>query len=226
MAKFFFPFLITLIVSSPSFKNYSSEIIEKEGWNPMMISSYLYSLSNSIPKYGIITDEENYLSLEDQNSINEELETINIDYNLNGYFIIVSSLNSNYNYNKDGMKLFCKELKYYITKYNSNIDKNNIFIIIYSIDDKMNIFKAGKNVNKKLSNDERNLIITKQQSKIKDEKYNEAFIKITNDIIYYIDHCSNCVSFWVGIGFFIFIGLIILILLIMYFIDCIKGRQI
>ena len=60
----------------------------------MMISSYLYSLSNSIPKYGIITDEENYLSLEDQNSINEELETINVDYNLNGYFIIVSSLNS------------------------------------------------------------------------------------------------------------------------------------
>ena len=226
MVKLYFPFLITLILSSPSFKNYSSEIIEKEGWNPMMISSYLYSLSNSIPKYGIITDEENYLSLEDQNSINEELETINVDYNLNGYFIIVSSLNSNYNYNKDGMKLFCKELKLYLTKNNSEINEDNIFIVIYAIDDEMNIFNAGKNVNKKLSNDERKLILTKQKNKIKEEKYNEAFIKISNDIKYYMNHCRDCNSFLVRIGFFIFTGIIILILLIMHLFDYIRGRQI
>ena len=222
----YFPLIISLCITTSPSLSYSSEIIENEGWDPYMVLSYLYSESNSIPNFGIITEEGNYLSKEDKISINEKLKIIYNEYSFNGYFIIVSSLNSDYNYNHSGMKLFCKELKYNITKYNSNIDKNNIFIIIYSIDDKMNIFKAGKNVNKKLSNDERNLIITKQQSKIKDEKYNEAFIKITNDIIYYIDHCSNCVSFWVGIGFFIFIGLIILILLIMYFIDCIKGRQI
>ena len=187
----YFPLIISLCITTSPSLSYSSEIIENEGWDPYMVLSYLYSESNSIPNFGIITEEGNYLSKEDKISINEKLKIIYNEYSFNGYFIIVSSLNSDYNYNHSGMKLFCKELKYYIKKYNSNIDKNNIFIIIYSIDDKMNIFKAGKNVNKKLSNDERNLIITKQQSKIKDEKYNEAFIKITNDIIYYIYHFGS-----------------------------------
>ena len=222
----YFPLIISICITTSPFLSYSSDIIENEGWNPYMVSSFLFKESNSIPNYGIITDEQNYLSKEDKISINEKLENIYNKYSFNGYFIIVSSLNSDYNYNSSGMKLFCKELKDEITKYNSNINKKNIFILIYVINDEMHFFNSGKNVNKKLSDYETNLILTKQKSKIRDEKYSEAFIKISNDILYYMNQCNDCVSFWVGIGFFIFIGIIIIILLIMYLIDCIKGKQI
>ena len=222
----YFPLIISICITTSPFLSYSSDLIENEGWNPYMVSSFLFKESNSIPNYGIIIDDQIDLSNEDKISINETLKNIYNEYSFNGYFIIISSLNSDYNYNLSGMKLFCKELIDYITKYNSNINKNNIFILIYAINDEMYIFNTGKNVNKKLSDDERNLILTKQKSKIREEKYSEAFIKISNDILYYMNHCSDCVSFWVGIGFFVFIGIIIVILLIMYLIDCIKGRHI
>ena len=164
MAKLlYFPLIISICISTSPILPYSSEIIENEGWNPYMVSSFLFKESNSIPNYGIITDEQNYLSKEDKISINEKLENIYNKYSFNGYFIIISSLNSDYNYNSSGMKLFCKELKDEITKYNSNINKKNIFILIYVINDEMHFFNSGKNVNKKLSDYETNLILTKKK---------------------------------------------------------------
>ena len=193
-----------------------------EEWDPYQLVSYAKSTGKDIhfiDPNGFVEDEN------DVTIILEKLKSLR-NIGVDAVLVVVNQFHPDYGLNRSGMKFFVKEFQYYLMKEYPEFTEDNILIICYSIEDERSFFKRGEKVKEELSEDETDKIQVRQISKIRDEKYAQSFIKILDDTIYFMDHCDDCVTFWVGIGFFIFAGTAIVILLIIQLIICIKGRQI
>ena len=204
------------------------EIIETpeefENWDGYLLAYYLNE-KNANANYFVI-DPTNYIDNDELlEKLNEKLGKVYEDYNFNTFTIIVNSLDSDFNYLRVGLTQFIKEFKYYLIKNNENLNEDNLIIILFDLEDEYETISVGKEVKKKLTESEQNLIITKVRSKIRNQKF-EYLNNLFDDLYYYMDHCDDCVSFWVGIGFFIFFGIAFIILMIIFIIGLIRGKRV
>ena len=204
------------------------EIIETpeefENWDGYLLAYYLNE-KNANANYFVI-DPTNYIDNDELlEKLNEKLGKVYEDYNFNTFTIIVNSLDSDFNYLRVGLTQFIKEFKYYLIKNNENLNEDNLIIILFDLEDEYETITVVKEVKKKLTESEQNLIITKVRSKIRNQKF-EYLNNLFDDLYYYMDHCDDCVSFWVGIGFFIFFGIAFIILMIIFIIGLIRGKRV
>jgi hypothetical protein len=204
------------------------EIIETpeefENWDGYLLAYYLNE-KNANANYFVI-DPTNYIDNDELlEKLNEKLGKVYEDYNFNTFTIIVNSLDSDFNDLRVGLTQFIKEFKYYLIKNNENLNEDNLIIILFDLEDEYETISVGKEVKKKLTESEQNLIITKVRSKIRNQKF-EYLNNLFDDLYYYMDHCDDCVSFWVGIGFFIFFGIAFIILMIIFIIGLIRGKRV
>ena len=198
----------------------TTEVLEQ--WDPYQLVSYAKQSGNDIhfiDPNGFVEDES------DVTIIHQKLKSLR-DIGVDAVLVVVNQFHPDYGLNRSGMKFFVKELQYYLIREFPEFNEDNILIICYSIEDERSYFKRGEKVKEELSEDETDKIQVRQISKIRDEKYAQSFKKILDDTIYFMDHCDDCVTFWVGIGFFIFAGTAIVVLLVIQLVICIKGRQI
>ena len=219
-AHFFF--LFSLIIFNSIFCQNNFEISEvQEEWDPFQLVSYVKT--NGLDHQFI--DPNGYLEDESEiNSIKEKLATLK-NLGVNTVFIIIKKLNADYALTRTGLKFFLNEFEYYYTKeFNEN--KESLLFICYTIEDERSLFRIGEKIEDNLSEDEANKIQARQLSKVRDELYGKVINNVLKDTIYYMDKCDDCVTFWVGIGFFIFAGAAIVVLLIIQLIICIRGKQI
>ena len=213
--------------SEDNSENLLNEIMENpeefDSWDGYLIAYYLKE-TNSNADFSVI-DPTNYIDDEELlDELNDKLKQVYDDYKFNTFTIIVNSLDTDFNYLRVGLVQFIKEFKYYLMQNNANIKEDNLIIILFSLDDEYDFISVGKEVEKKFTESEQNLIMTKVRSKIRNENF-EYLNNLFEDLYFYMDHCDDCVSFWVGIGFFIFFGIAFIILVALYIISLIRGKR-
>ena len=213
--------------SEDNSENLLNEIMENpeefDSWDGYLIAYYLKE-TNSNADFSVI-DPTNYIDDEELlDELNDKLKQVYDDYKFNTFTIIVNSLDPDFNYLRVGLAQFIKEFKYYLIQNNANIKEDNLIIILFSLDDEYDFISVGKEVEKKFTESEQNLIMTKVRSKIRNENF-EYLNNLFEDLYFYMDHCDDCVSFWVGIGFFIFFGIAFIILVALYIISLIRGKR-
>lgn len=131
----------------------------------------------------------------------------------------------------NGFEIFMDDLLMYTGSFlNSKISSKNeddALILYIGLTDVRQGLIAGKNVHEKaeLDKNELDLIITRVLTKIKSFDFENVVEKLLDDAIYYTEHCYDCVSFWIGIIFFSVTGLCALIIIIVFIVKCIIGKQ-
>ena len=220
---------IHLIYCSEDNSEYMIELVENEPeeieeWDGYLTAHYVKTQEENA-NYQVI-DPINYIDNDElYEELDEKLKLIYDEYNFNTFTIIVNSLDPDFNYLRVGLEQYIKEFKYYLLKNNPNLSEENLIVILFSLDDEYDIIRSGDEVKKKLSESEQNLIVTSVRSKIRNLQF-EYLNNLFDDLYYYMDHCDDCVSFWVGIGFFIFFGIGFIILMIIFIYDLIRGKRV
>lgn len=215
-----FCFISLIILNSIFCQNFEiTEVLDE--WDPFQLVSYVKT-NNLDPQF---IDPNEYLKNETE--INEIKEKITVLKNLDVHtvFIIIKKLNADYALTRTGLEFFLNEFEYYYSKEFNKV-KETLLLICYTIEDERSLFRIGERIGDNLSEDEANKIQARQLSKVRDGKYGKVINSVLNDTIYFMDKCDDCVTFWVGIGFFIFAGTAVVVLLIIQLVICIRGKQI